>query len=444
MKVVNVKGIGIIVGIFLIIHVVVGVVVTPFISNIIIDGINKNTEAKISVERLSVWPLTASVSIKNLKIFDPDSKDKVIVSLPKTSIHISVVGLLRKQLAISNISSRDAVINLEGEPDGSFNVDKIVGKKEAATTGSMFDRFKEKPDLFSKLYGLVKNRVSKKEEPSKDVQAKEQKPEKIVTEVIKLPRGRRVKFSPLRGGYLLSVGELSLKNVFIHFTSSDGEKIDIKNGTLNLNGMGIDPEKGVKFDKVAIKGFLEKEAISAGRINISYLYKNGSAFINANIDDVNLPMVSFVYDESLPVVVKQGLLSLNSNTVITNDELDSDNSIILKGGNLEAKKSEQFSIGSASMPIICQALNEIDPVKLKFSITGTMDNPKFEGLGESVEKLVKPYIEENIKKQGESLIKGLFNQENKEASENATQNSEEATENTTEQAVNAIKGLFGK
>ena len=103
-----------------------------------------------------------------------------------------------------------------------------------------------------------------------------------------------------------------------------------------------------------------------------------------------------------------------------------------------------MSIGTATMPIICQALNEIDPVKLKFTITGTMDNPKFDGLGESVEKLVKPYIQENIKKQGESLIKGLFDQGTKETTEAAAQKGENSQEDATEQAVNAIKGLFGK
>ena len=42
------------------------------------------------------------------------------------------------------------------------------------------------------------------------------------------------------------------------------------------------------------------------------------------------------------------------------------------------------------MPLLCQGLNAIDPLQLKFIISGTLDKPQFEGLVQSLKDLLKP------------------------------------------------------
>ena len=74
-------------------------------------------------------------------------------------------------------------------------------------------------------------------------------------------------------------------------------------------------------------------------------------------------------------------------------------------------KDSKQAVGSIPLPIICDALNKTNPVEMKFQITGTVDQPQFKGLQDTLLALAKPYITgatENLKKQGLKAIGDLF------------------------------------
>jgi hypothetical protein len=51
------------------------------------------------------------------------------------------------------------------------------------------------------------------------------------------------------------------------------------------------------------------------------------------------------------------------------------------------------------LPLLCEALNSINPLSLDFTISGTIDNPQFNGFTRSLAALVTP----NIKNIGQVL-----------------------------------------
>jgi hypothetical protein len=434
MKYLNTKGIIVLIVILLVVQIASGLFISPLVSQIVISQINKYSDAKISAGRISVWPLTLSASLRDLKIFDPDDPNKQMIGIKKASIRLSPIGLLRKRLAISAIKVSDADINLKSEPDGSFNIQKIAGgEEEEKARPSILERFRGKGDWFSRVFAMVKKRSSKQTAAGKTPE--EKAAPKITKEVKELPRGRRVKFVPAGGGYLLEVGSLSVKGANIRVEADGGRTIDVKRGSVLMRGMGIDPKKGARFDKFAVSGKLEKEGKSAGDFSISYAQKGNKTVAKVVADDIDLPAISFVYETSLPVQVNKGILDLNSNTTIVENKLDSKNSLTLKGQDLQPKRGAP-SIGAVTTPVICQALNQIDPVRLNFNITGTPENPKFTGFQDSLMKLVKPYMEEGLKKEGESFLKGLTK---KEEGASATKEGE-----GTQKTLDSIKDLFKK
>lgn len=434
MKFFNIKGIIILIVILFAAQIVSGLVISPIASQIVIDQINKHTEAKISAGRVSVWPLTLSASLSDLKIFDPDDPSKKMIGIKKASIRLSLIGLLSKRLVVSSINVSDADINLKGEPDGGFNIQKIAGGTEEDRAGSsIFDRFRGKQDWFGRVFDMVKRRSSK-EAADKKAQ-KEKGAKKIVKDVQELPRGRRVKFTPVRGGYLLEIGFLKVRNANIHVEADRGRTVDVKRSSVLMRGVGVDPKKGARFDRLILAGRLEKEGKAAGDFSITYTQKGNTTLANVSAEKIDLTAISFVYENSLPVDVNKGVLSLDSNTVIVNDQLDSKNSLVLTGQDIQPKGGLQVSVGAATMPVICQALNQVDPVKLNFKITGTTENPKFTGFEDSLMKIIKPYMEESLKKEGEGILKGLIKKETGESGKEG---------GGAGKTLDSLKGLFKK
>ena len=137
MKVINTKGIIILAVVLLVIQLGVGLVLSPLVGKIVIEQLNKYGGTKIDVGSVNVWPLTFSCSLKDLKIFDPDNEKQRIALVRKASVGISPLALLSKRLVVSNLVVTGAEINLKGEPDGSFNIQKLAmgedSKKRSST-----------------------------------------------------------------------------------------------------------------------------------------------------------------------------------------------------------------------------------------------------------------------------------------------------------------------
>ncbi len=446
MKVINTKGIAIFIVILLVIQVAVGMVISPLVGKAVISALNKTVDTKITVGSVNVWPLTLGVSMKDLKVFDPDNQDQKMVSVKKASMRISLWGLLCKRLAISSIGLYGADITLRGEPDGSFNIQKIVKPSEEegvqAKKGSVFDRFKKGQDWFSRIYDMVKDRSEKDKEEQAE-EAKAPKPA-IQTKVIELPRGRRVLFETKKGGYLFEIGSLVVKDARVKLEAQGGRSIIIEKANINLRGLGVDPVMGARINAIGAKGRLVSEDKPAGEFSFSYTYSENRGNDNANIDlsanKVDLAAMSFIYEDSLPVEVKKGLLTIRSKTSIRGEELNSKNALTLTGQELAPSAGGAGSLSMIPMPTLCNAMNQVDPLKLDFTITGTLEDPQFGGFQESLMNIVKPYIGNIAEQQGKKLLDGFLK---KETGTSVTAAAAE-DDNTANQAVDAIKSLFKK
>ena len=457
MNMINIKGIIILAAILIIFHLAFGMFISPMVSSIIIDKINESSKARIDVEKISVWPLTLSFSLKGLEISDPDTKGEMI-RINKASAKLSLIGLLSKRIVISRLNVNGTVINLKSEPGGGFNIEKIAqptepaeGQRASRSRPSVFDRFRKGRDWFSRIYNIVKKRGSKE---GVDRAREERKSAgRITRDITQLPRGRRVHFQTVRSGYLFEIRSLSMKNVNIHAKEGNRDAIDIERGALRLRGIAFDPRRGAKFDSAKIKGELKKDGARAGNFTLLYQqsFKGNDLKTRADLTakNVDLPALDFFYRDSLPVEVKKGILNLKSNSTLVNEELFSKNTLTLREHELAPKKGTDVDVGFIAMPILCKALNHVSPATLEFEITGTLDNPQFGGFQESLNRVIEPYlvdIAQSIEEEGLSALGKLFGgQSEEETTEGAPAEGEgEESEDPAQQAVDAIKSLFGK
>ena len=122
---------------------------------------------------------------------------------------------------------------------------------------------------------------------------------------------------------------------------------------------------------------------------------------------INMAALSFIYRDSLPVAVEKGNLDIRSKTLIVDGDIDSKNSLSLKQQRIAAKRGVQLTVGMIPASVLVDALNKVDPLDLKFNITGTVDDPKFGGFQDSLMKVIKPYLAD-IKEQGVSAVKSFI------------------------------------
>ena len=413
MKMFNIKGIIVLAVILAVIQLVVGLVISPFLTPVIVDTLNEYADARISVSKVAVWPITLSVSLKDLKVFDPDNEAERIAFIPAASLRLSPLGLLSGRLVISKLKISNAEITLKGEPDGSFNVEKLAGtsEKKPGSIFSFFDRFKKGKDWFGRIYDAVKN--SSSEEAIKKKEARGEG--RVERDIVELPRGRKVWFVKPSDNYVFEIKDLAISNALFNLVADTGQTVQAEGVSFHIGNLGLDPSAGMRFDRISAKGTLKKDNEVSGRFNMAYAqsYRPGRQSITCKFsaDDVDLEAVKFIYQDSLPVAFESGAISINSNTKILNGDLDSINSLALTGHDVVPKNRGQI-VGFLPMPVVCDALNKIDPLKMKFEITGTVDKPQFRGFEDILLDIIKPYTAdaaEGFKKQGLDALSNFFN-----------------------------------
>ncbi|MFH1189372.1 MAG: TIGR03546 family protein [Candidatus Omnitrophota bacterium] len=400
-KRINLTGVVVIAIVLMAIQFGVGLAISPLAGSLIIDTMNRAAKTKISVERVNIWPLTLSFSVKGLKVFDPKKPDTRVVKADEASFRVSPIALLSRRLVFSSIRLGGAEIDLEGRPDGSFNAQGLIGQgvspKEAPEGGmsgitSLF-KMAQKNSPASKFWRYIKGRFSKKGQAERRRERAVNKKAKTVTE---LPKGRSVHFRAGKGAYLFEIKKLAMDNCRIRLKPYSGEAVEIDKAAVSLGRLAFDPENGAELGLFSIRGDVAGASGRSGGLDIFFSQDENSARIDVDLKELDLDSVRFAYQDVLPVNVERGTITLSFRTSIRSDAIDSRTSLSLSNHRLAAKDGSKLAFGFVPVSAIVEALNGIDPVKLKFSIGGTVEKPEFGGFRESLMALVGPSIS-NVK-----------------------------------------------
>jgi len=439
-KYLNIKNIVILLVVLAVIHFGVGLVVSPMLSDFIISKINKYSGSKIYIEKVRIWPLTLSLSLKNLKVFDPDNEKTRIAEIKDASVYISPLGLLSRRL-VSSINVNGAEIDLRGEPDGTFNIQKLTRPKKSAQNkepGQPIEVFAQNKDLFGTAYDLLKKKFS--EDSLKMQKASRAQAKKVTKVVTNLPRGRRVHFRTA-DSYIFKIKKMAINNARLNLKSKDNRSVQLDNARIELRNVYFDPELGSKLGRFLLAGQIKNSGVSSG--NIGFIYNSSfnqdvrKAQFDFKLKDVNLDALRFIYEDSLPVQIVKGTLNLESKTSITDNNIDSHNNLSLSNHELRPKGLNELSGGLMPVSAICDFLNNISPASLDFTISGTVENPQFSGFTKSLMGLIKPNLKNiqlTIKNEGIKAIGGLLE---------GNSSKEAGRSQDISGAINSIQSVFG-
>ena len=293
----------------------VGLFISPLLRPYLVNKINQYSKARVSIGSFSFWPFTLLVTLKDLKVSDPDDATESILRASGVSAYVSPLGLLKKQFILSRVFLSDASISL---------------KKAWISKGSRF----------------------------------------------------------LRKGFS---GEVSAENS-AGMNSKEGNIIMIDNARIEMWDVRIVSAGLPRLGRLNISGDIKSGGIEAGNLRLDlrniYSKDNPNIAFDLTLKDVDLKVLRFVYQDSLPVQINRGTLSLESETKIVGEAIDSKNSLVLSNHELVAKDTQEESKGFMPTSMICGTLNQINPVKLDFDIDGTLEKPEFKNFQKSLMNLV--------------------------------------------------------
>jgi len=450
MKNLNLKNLLILIVVLVIINFGVGLLVSPSLSSFVIAKINEYAGSKLYIEKANIWPLTLSLSLKNLKVFDPDKPEQRIIAVGKASAYLSPLGLLSKRFVLSSLSMDNAEINLEGQPDGTFNIQKLAQPQKAQVKkeGPGFELTKEKLDWFGKAYGLLKDNLSK--DALEKQKAKQQEAKKVTKDVTEFAKGRRVHFKTQAERYLFEIKKLEINNAYINLKSQDGRSVEIDKARIVLGNVGYDPELGWRYGKFNIAGNIKSQGVSAGSLEALFLKtfdrKGQRTEFDINLKDVNLIAAAFIYEDSLPVTVQKGFLNLISKTVIINDNIDSKNQLSLRDHALMPKPGVESSSKFASVPMICEILNSTNPLKLEFEIGGTLEKPEFRNFMKSLMGIIMPNsknIGNIIKSEALDALSRFLEKKSAKNEAQGASSQDAGKESGSKDVINSLQSIFG-
>ena len=452
MKYLNIKNIVIVLVILALVHFTVGLLLSPKLGEFIVAKINQYSSAKVYIERLNFWPLTFSTSLKNIKIFDQQNTENKIAEIKLVSIHLSPLGLLSKRL-VSEVKISGANIYLEGEPDGTFNIQKLTQPKTSGkpiTPAGAIEGAIQKKDWFTKGYDLLKKKFSSDALKKEKAQAAEAK--KITKTVAVLPKGRSVHFKS-KDSYLLEIKRLTITGSYLDLKNQDGRSVQVEDARIELSNAAFDPELGFRLGKAEVEGKIKNAGVTAGSLKFSYqstLSKDAhKAQFNFGLKEVNLDALRFIYEKSLPVEIVKGTLDITSETLFENGNINSINRLSLGNHELKPKGLTESSAISMPMPLLCEAINKINPLRLDFTISGTVEKPQFKDFTRSLMNIVKP----NLKNIGQAIKSEVANKGiagvlegvsgKKEDKEQGVSTGAGKEKSSTENAVSSLKSIFG-
>lgn len=384
MKILNIKGIILLLAALLVLDGAIAFGVSPIAKNIIVTAANKNLDPTIRVESLRIHPVLMNVSVKGLSAFNPENESERFFRAEKASVQLDIMALLRKRVWIDQLILKNVDLEVVKDSTGSLNITNMQDVSSDQTGGKM-EQIKGwltqgKRDWFSEVYDRVKAKTAKSASGKKE----ESKKESVKREIRELPSGRVVEFVSSDSDLFrikkirLDGGKVVLNDRGNKLPPIEKINILIKNYRLKKNGLS----EIAYFDAKGILGGRKNGSFEASMTTTS-----DSAKLKLNVTDADLPALDPFFEDSLPVRFNDGFVTASVDTSMEKGKLDSYQEIKLTSHSMVPRS--KVSLTGLTSGVLLQTLSKIDPLELKFRIGGTPDKPSFDGLNQTLLNIAK-------------------------------------------------------
>jgi len=390
---INIKGLITVVVLLAAFHLATGFLISPLVAQALVKNLNETSDLRLSVEKVNFWPLTLSLEVKNLKVFDPADTGRRLLLVAQARAHLSFLQLLAKRLVLEQAKVDGLRFAMAGEPDASFHMPTAGSRKTNLDLGLTFNKWKadwgqNKEEMIAKVQKFLKEDCSKEKLDKYKLRFKQAKAvaQKSVKKKLK---GRIVEFKTPADSGLVELRAVGLENAYLSMQDQQNNTLAIDQGKIQASGVVYDPELGgLAYDSLVVAARIKASGAVAGSLRMKSVNKLEADKRRSEYDftfqGLDLAALRFFYQSVLPVNLQKGKLDLESRTVFLDDALDSQNSLTLR----------DHSFGGQEY---AKVLDKINPLALSFKVGGTVFSPDFKDLDSSFNKLLQQNAKEVIK-----------------------------------------------
>lgn len=353
---------------------------------------------QVDVAQARFEPLTGQLVFDDFSVVDPKAPAEHLLRVGQATMDIGLVGLMQRRAVINRASVASIELHVKREADGSVNLDNVGTGWDAQGYLDWLRENAGKVDwlgLLKKLWEYWQTQPPpQKPEPQPDLGGAH--PLDLPFSWFALERIGAERF------------ELTLEDEFGH----GGPLPALRKAELVLENLELSPKYAKRPIVIVLSGeFVEMPGARLG-LSLRFEPQGQGEFVSTFTFDVeNVDLVSFspLYEKTLPVTLRRGVMGLKASVTLAQGQLDGVAELALEGLNFNRKATHPslFGLDGTTSEFVVQGINRFaddTPILMTFHIGGTVEAPAFDwdaafievairGLEKQANILLQPYIQ---------------------------------------------------
>ena len=354
----------------------------------------------VRVEQASFSPFNGRFSISGMAGNDPSAEEKDMFRAEEVVVDLNMYRLLAGKMHVSEVSLNKLRMDVRRNEDGSLNVDAVTGEPEPDAKDPEQEGYREWLEkkgrsvdwiqLIRKYGEAYLEQEPTEEEPAPD----EEKPERKPREPGVVDRdGKRVVVFDADASYpyedripLVKIDKIALNDAELGLTDRTTDEQgpgmpSLTNVSGQINHLSSDPSLLKDPVTTSIDGRFDGNENETVAVNGSY-HPEQEQSMNLALSGLNLVRLRPLYEQTVPLEVKQGRLTTNVKARVARGIIDAPTALSLAGLVLKKKSEDQqlFGMPADTSTQVLDGINayaEEQPIAFDFLVDGPVENPQF-------------------------------------------------------------------
>lgn len=379
--------------------------------------ISRSLGVKCTFDEVAYAFFGQEFSFKQFQLPDPSATDQNMVQIGKFEADLGFVELLSKRIHIENLSVSDVSWNVARDEDGKLNVTQLpaaqpdpnAGPEEKAAWQEYLEWLEEKgKDVdWAEVYRKYMEYRRKKAEEEERIEKGEQEPVEVVLEYD--PDARWV---PKTRMPFFRVDRIAVENFSLNVAEAGGSLPSLTQ--VSGQGTHISTIPGWDSQPMALKGEGKLNDGKSGQIRFTISYLPGNASADIGLSSVPLTELKPLYEDSLPVNVEAGTVTVGTKGTMREGVIDSSAGLRIDQLKVAEKAGAPplFGMSPEHSGYIIQGINaygEELPIEADVAVVGPADDPEVKG-GVPFLEIAKEGLKRLGKKEFDKVIAAIDGQ----------------------------------
>ncbi len=356
----------------------------------------------VRVESASFSPFNGRFSLSGMAGNDPSAEQKDLFQAEEIVVDLNMYRLLAGKMHVSEVSLNKLRLDVRRNEDGSLNIDAVTGEPtpEPDTDDTEEDGYREwlaekgrSVDWIQLIRTYGESYFEEKPTEGEEPVADDQQPERKPTEPGVVYRdGERVVVFDADAAYpyknripFVQIDTIALRDAELGLTDQTADQEADLPSLTNVSG---------RIDHLSSAPSLLEEPVTTnidGRFdgNEEETLALGGSYhpeqeqsMSLALSGLNLVRLRPLYEQTVPVQVKQGRLTTNVQAQVTDEMINAPTALALADLVLQKKSPEQtlFNMPPDTTTHVLEGINayaEEEPIAFDFLVDGPVDNPQF-------------------------------------------------------------------